>query len=305
MELDRDDLKRGLRFIVGTWQVSYLTNPWVDAEKQIPATEFKDDAGNDFTAITYTFTEDHKLVMKNAANGKEEEGTWEQTGYGEFHYTLNGFLNIPESTFLNAAETLSVRNENELVFSLGFLAIFLKKTEEGTMTEEPDIGDLEPSAEDLAMTGIVGVYEVAKTMAFLNDEYALFSREEVVADLDKKKAAGEIDDEEYADSLQGFEAVIEFTDDHRVVEWLKMPAGVSEEEIKAAVEAGEIMAAKDGFFATGAKEWKALNGKYYYNSGEERELFGEKQSPWDELKTDEEGLLDFASGMMKLRKKEA
>ena len=79
--------------------------------------------------------------------------------------------------------------------------------------------------------------------------------------------------------------------------------GVSEEEIKAALEEGEIAGYKDGLFTTGEdREWKAVDGKYYYDTGEHRELFGEEQSPWDELAFDENGLLPFGDGMMKLRK---
>ena len=52
----------------------------------------------------------------------------------------------------------------------------------------------------------------------------------------------------------------------------------------------------------GSKEWKYLGGKYYYNTQEEREVMGEKLSPWDELKFDEEGLMLY-SEMMKIRKK--
>jgi hypothetical protein len=77
---------------------------------------------------------------------------------------------------------------------------------------------------------------------------------------------------------------------------------VPEEAIKQALESGEIKEVKDGYFTVQEKEWKAVDGKYYYDTGEHRELFGEVQSPWDELKTDEDGLLDFSSGMVKLKK---
>ena len=42
--------------------------------------------------------------------------------------------------------------------------------------------------------------------------------------------------------------VIEFTADHRVLTWMKLPAGVSEEEIRAAIEAGQISEVRDGMF---------------------------------------------------------
>ncbi|MBP5295467.1 MAG: hypothetical protein J6Y95_07105 [Lachnospiraceae bacterium] len=302
MELDASDLKRGLKFIVGTWTVDYLVNAWSNDLKHIPASEFKSEDGNDFSAVTYTFFEDHTLLMKNAANGQEEQGTWEQTGWGTFHYTLNGFLNLPNSDFLKAAETLEMRDGEYLVFALGFYAVALKKTEEGTVTEEPGIGDTEMSEEDLTMTEIAGKYEVAKAMAMIGDEFSLFSKEEVIRDLDRRIASGEIDEDEKREMMQLFDVIVEFTPDHRVLQWMKIPEGVSEEEIRAAVEACEIGPIENGYFTRDEKAWKALDGKYYYDTGEHREMFGEEQSSWDELKTDEEGLLEFGSGMMKLRK---
>ena len=64
--------------------------------------------------------------MKNSADGKEENGEWEQTGWAEYHYTLNGFIDVPEGNFRKAAETLSVY-DGCLVFSIGFLALGMKK----------------------------------------------------------------------------------------------------------------------------------------------------------------------------------
>ncbi|MBQ9910498.1 MAG: hypothetical protein IJM50_03275 [Lachnospiraceae bacterium] len=303
MELDAQDLKRGLKFIVGTWRVDYVVNVWSNDLAHIPASEFKSTDGNDFTAVSYTFFEDHTLVMKNDANGREERGTWEQTGFGEFHYTLNGFLDLQDNSFLKAAETLSMRDGEYLVFSLGFLAIAMKKTEEGTVTEEKDIGEREPSEADLQMNEIVGTYEIAKALTMVKDNFGLFTKEEVLEELNQRKEAGEITEEEIAQELNVFSGAVEFTEDHRVIQWMALPPGVPEEAVKAALEAGEIAGVKDGMFNAGRdKEWKALDGKYYYNSGEHREVFGEVQSPWDELVFDEDGLLSFGEAM-KLRRK--
>ena len=54
MQLDDDDLKRGLRFIVGTWQVDYLVNAFSNDLAHIPASEFKSEDGTDFTVILRT-----------------------------------------------------------------------------------------------------------------------------------------------------------------------------------------------------------------------------------------------------------
>ena len=300
MTLDEQDLRRGLKFIVGTWQVDYIVNAFSNDLAHIPATEFKSDDGRDFSAITFTFFEDHSVVMADTSTCKEEKGSWEQTGWAEYHYTLGAFLDLPDDNFRKNAETLSVQ-DGYLVFSIGFLAIAMKKIADGDVTEAPDIGDTAPSEADLALDGIVGRYEVAAAMAMVGDDFGLYGKEEVAADLDRRKAAGEIDDDEYNESMSAFGAIVEFTADHKVLEWMPLPAGVSEDEIKAALEEGEIAGYKDGMFCMGEKEWKAVDGRYYYNSGEERELFGEAQSPWDELAFDEDGLLPFGSGMMKLK----
>ena len=298
MTLDEQDLRRGLKFIVGTWRPDYIVNAFSNDLAHIPASEFKSDDGRDFTALSFEFFEDHTVTMRDGASGKEERGEWEQTDLGEYHYTLGGFIDIPEGDFRKGAETLSRQGDN-LVFSIGFLAVALKKTADGVVTEAPDIGDLEPGEADAAMTDIVGVYEIAQAMAMIGEDFGLFDKAAVAADLEKRGA----DEDEKNEALGVFGGRVEFTADHRVVEWMKAPAGISEDEIKAAIEEGEIADYKDGLFTTGgSKEWKAVGGKYYYNSGEHRELFGEEQSPWDELAFGEDGLLPFADGMMKLRR---
>ena len=105
MTLDEQDLREGLKFIVGTWQVDYVVN---------------------------AFSND--LAMHGGDDGADTKGTWEQTGWSQYRYTLNGFLNIPEGTFRDNAEKLEV-SDGHLVFAIGFLAIALKKIAEGTVTE--------------------------------------------------------------------------------------------------------------------------------------------------------------------------
>ena len=140
MILDEHDLREGLKFIVGTWQADYVVNAFSNDLSHIPAKEFKSDDGRDFSAITFEFFEDHTVAMRDASSGKEEKGTWEQTGWSSYKYTLNGFVDLPEGSFRDAAEKLEVV-EGCLVFSIGFLAVGMKKTADGVVTEpekEPD-----------------------------------------------------------------------------------------------------------------------------------------------------------------------
>lgn len=277
-------LKDGLRFIVGTWRVDYIVNGLSNDLAHIPASEFKSDDGRDFSAVSFEFFEDHTVVMRDGA--KEEKGSWEQTGMLDYHYTLGGFLSIPDGDFKKNAETLSVV-EGCLVFSIGFLAIAMKKVAEGAVTKAPDAGDLpcDPDAKE-----IVGKYAVYKAMTLVGEDFGLHTKDEVMA-------SGEAD----GDTLKAFDCIVEMTDDHKVIEWMRLPEGVSEDDIKAALEAGEIKAVKDGYFTMGEKEWKAADGVYYYNTGEHRELFGEEQSPWDKLEFDADGTLPFG-GMMVLKR---
>ena len=150
---------------------------------------------------------------------------------------------------------------------------------------------------------IVGIYEAAKVKSFIDGKFEFHTRDEVKADLEKKLAAGEIEEDELNDGLQGFDSLFEFTADHIVNNLMPVPDGVSEEELREAVESGEVAGVKDGYIVLPANEWKAEDGRLYYNSGESRELFGDEQSPWDELTLDDEGLMDFGSGMFKLRKR--
>ena len=303
MNLDEKDLKDGLRFLVGTWQVDYIVNAFSNDLAHIPATEFKSTDGTDFTAIQYEFFEDHTMVLRDSSKGKEIKGTWEQTGWTEFHYTVADFYDIPDNNFRKGVETL-LMSDGCIVFSIGFLAIGMKKIAEGTVTVEKktDIGDMEMSEEDKKLKAIVGKYAVAKMMSMIGDKFDVFPVEEIVAELDKKVASGETDPDEVEQTKNMMAATYEITDDYRIVAWMKAPSSVTEEQIKAAIEAGEIKDFKDGFFTAGSQPWKAINGKYYYDTGEQREMLGEKQSSWDELAFDEDGLLNYGSGMIKLKK---
>lgn len=148
---------------------------------------------------------------------------------------------------------------------------------------------------------IVGRYSVAKTYSMINNEFGLFTEEELSIDIKKRVDAGDLDPEDAEDYLQMFRIVYEITEDHRVIGWMKLPEGVSDEEIKSAVEAGEIGEVKDGYFLIEEKPWKEEDGRFFFDSGEHREVFGEIQSSWDELKFGDDGLLEFGK-MIRLKR---
>ena len=303
MTLDEHDRKDGLKFIVGTWEPDFIVSLFSNDLAHIPAKEFKSRDGTDFTALKFEFFQDNTMRFIDTAKGVEEAGTWEQLSWGKFKYNVDRFAEVPDGPFKEAVQELSIMDGN-LVFGLGFLSISLKKIADGEVTEvkEPDIGDLEPSEADLAMKDIVGVYRTYKSFAFIDGKVGAFTKEEIEAENAKKIAAGEMDESEAAESLFAFENSIEFTDDHRVIWWEKVPAGVSEEQIKEALDAGEIADYKDGMYTRGTQEWKAVGGKYYYNTEEKRMLFDEVQSPWDELVLAEDGTMALSEGMLIIKK---
>ncbi len=148
---------------------------------------------------------------------------------------------------------------------------------------------------------LIGTWGVAKARSVVGGKFAMFTLEEVLEEINARKAAGTLDGEP-EEMTAGFSSRTEFTEDGKVLTWMKAPAGVPQEEIDKALESGEIKGFKDGFFCLEEKEWKEENGEILYNSEEHREIFGEVQSPWDKLELNEEGLLPFGSGMMLLRK---
>ncbi len=297
MELDNETLKDGKRFIVGTWQAEYVVSAFSNNLEHIPASEFKSDDGRDFSSFSFEFFEDNSLIMRDTSAGKEEKGTWEQTGNYNYRYTLKSFFDLPDGEFKESAEKLEVI-DGRLVFNIGFLAVALHKTAEGFITKEPDIGDMEGGDGDV----LVGRYEVAKAISVINGEMGLFGKEDVVASVEAQIASGEISESERGEALELFDTLVELTADHRVLMWHKIPGGISEEEIDAALKSGDIDEVRDGMFRRGSNEWKEVGGKYYWNTGAEFELFDEKQSPWELLEPDKDGLIPFSSGMMKLRR---
>lgn len=298
MELDKQTLYEGRKFIAGVWEAEFFVNAFSDDLAHVPASEFKSEDGSDLTALKFVFNADNTVNISGLPDGKTETGEWEQTDRYKYSYTVAAFDALEDGFFKTAATTLEV-NDGYLVFTVGFFAIALKKISD--FDAGPSEADILTNAPDDGMTGIEGRYAIVKAIAMVGDDFGFFTRAEVEADIKKRIEVGTCDESEVAEALSLFNSIVEFTSDRKVIMWMKLPEGVSDEEIKAALEAGEIKAIKDGYFYSDESEFKSVNGKFYYNSGAEYELFDEKQSPWIPLEFDEEGLLNF-TGMIKIRK---
>lgn len=292
MELTKEELKDGLKFIVGTWEAEFVVSFFSNNLEHVPVTEFKSSDGRDLSKLSMEFFEDHTAKLKDGSNGREVDSTWEQTKPYGWTYKANGFFGELPADVAEKVEELDAQ-EGKLCIAFGFLCIAFKKTAEGHITKEPDIDEIEPSPEDLKMKAIVGRWKVYKTLAPVGDGFGLHTKDEVMAEFDKKKAAGELDDEEYEQGLQMFNMQMEFTDDYQVLTYMPIPKHVTQAQIDEAVASGEIKIVDGMMCCEEPKEWKAVNGHYYYNTKEHREIFGEIKSPWDIIDPDADGRIDL------------
>jgi len=287
MEMDEQDIRWGLEFIVGKWQVEAVVSFFSNNLEPMPASEFKSKDGKDFSQVTFEFFEDHTMKISNG--DVEESGTWQQKSRCTYSYDCGGKTFGVDGDALKAIQKLEII-DCKLVLSIFFLAVRMKKIEEGKITKKPDIGDLVPTEDDLKKKDIVGRWKVYKGMAMINDDFGMFTWDEVMADMEKKKKEGEDIERELSMKKMTFGIVMEFTDDHKVITYTPLPDDVPQEEIDKAVASGEVKLV-DGMILDGdhCHEWKYVNGDYYYNTEEHVELFGEVQSPWAKITPDSEG----------------
>lgn len=292
MELTKEDLKDGLKFIVGTWEAEFVVSFFSNNLEHVPVTEFKSSDGRDLSKLSMEFFEDHTAKLKDGSNGREVDSTWEQTKPYGWTYKANGFFGELPADVAEKVEELDAQ-EGKLCIAFGFLCIAFKKTAEGHITKEPDIDEIEPSPEDLKMKAIVGRWKIYKTLAPIGNSFDLHTKDEVVAELDKKKATDAIEEDEYNETLNMFDYVMKFTDDYKVLSYMPIPKHVTQEQIDQAVASGEVKIVDGMMCCEEPKEWKAVNGHYYYNTKEHREIFGEIKSPWDIIDPDADGRIDL------------
>jgi len=312
MELSQKQLNEGLKYLVGTWEIDFLVNPFSNNLDHLPPEKFQTTTGKDLSKLTWEFFEDHTVKLRNGATGEEESCTWKQVGETKFTYDTKFFGLIDNADILKGIQELEKAfGSDDLVFSM-IMVISLKKTKDGEVhiveePKEPDIGDIEPTAEDLKMKDIVGRWKVYKGFGSVGDDFGLFTRAEVEADMERKKKEGKFEsDEEYQHELKElgtmFGAVVEFTDDYKVKMYAPIPPGIPQEEIDKAVASGEVTLVDGMIFDGEPKEWKAVKGDYWYNTGEHREIFGEVKSSWDKITPDSEGHIDFHMYILERKK---
>jgi len=298
MQIAEEDLKKGMKFIVGTWQVDYLVNSWSSDLAHIPASEFKSKDGKDPSKISFEFFEDHTCKLKNGITGVEETGTWKQRNSSDFTYTFDKLFGDVDASMKEGLQKLDRDMEGGLVFSFFVFVVRLKKTAEGVVTEakEVDIGDMESSPEDLLKKKeIVGRWKVFKVLSSVGGNFGMFTRAEVQADAEKKKAAGQISEARIQESLSQFDTVVDFADDNKIKFYSPIPADVSQQDIDEAVESGDIQLVDGKIYNSEEdKDWKVVKGELWYDTKEKREVCGERQSSWSKIKIDGDGRIEIS-----------
>ena len=90
---------------------------------------------------------------------------------------------------------------------------------------------------------------------------------------------GNLPDDDFQKSL--YNSVFEFVDGTlNIYCAVQIPDNVPEEEIKAAIEAGEIAEVDGKYMMVQKKPWKEVEGVIMVDSGERGEVFGEPIDPW-------------------------
>jgi len=72
---------------------------------------------------------------------------------------------------------------------------------------------------------------------------------------------------------------------------MPLPEGVTQEEVDEAVSAGEIKLV-DGMMTDSPSKWEERNGEFWYDTGIEGEVFGEKADSWVKA-SDDEGFISI------------
>lgn len=123
---------------------------------------------------------------------------------------------------------------------------------------------------------IKGFWKIKEAMTF-NEKFERLWRD--VADIINDEST----DDETKEMLS---TVAEFTDDGQLLLMMPIPEGASKEEIDEAVASGELELHENGMMIYEKHPYKVEDGKITYDTGAKAEVFGEKISSWDEIKTD-------------------
>lgn len=134
------------------------------------------------------------------------------------------------------------------------------------------------------MTNLVGKWKITHMLYFndKSDHMEWMTVEDILAGDDVDR-----------DMIMVLSSIVEFDEDGIWRMLAPLPEGVSQEEVDAAVAAGEIRL-KDGLMFFDEKKWKVEDGVNYTNTMPEGELLGEKMGPWEKVTEFEDGTIGFS-----------
>ena len=126
-----------------------------------------------------------------------------------------------------------------------------------------------------------------------NDNFVYLSAEEYLKA--PMPYIDETDEDEVQNELQErknmISAQLKICDDGNMYMLMPIPEGVTQEEVDEAVSAGEIKLV-DGMMTDSPIKWEERNGEFWYDTGIEGEVFGEKADSWVKA-SDDEGFISI------------
>ncbi|MBQ3196211.1 MAG: hypothetical protein IJB65_07070 [Clostridia bacterium] len=132
----------------------------------------------------------------------------------------------------------------------------------------------------------IGTIDDERGLVYLNAEEYLKAPMPYIDENDEEAVADELKERKMMISMQ-----IEIAADGKLYYLSPLPEGVTDEEVKAAVEAGEITL-YDGMTTQSPTAWEDRDGEFWYDTGIEGEFFGEKTDSWAKA-IDENGYFNF------------
>ena len=127
---------------------------------------------------------------------------------------------------------------------------------------------------------VIGKWKIAASLTYDDNGKQVWKTvEEIAADPDTDPF-----------DLEMYNSIFVFSEDGFVRTIVALPEDTPQEEIDAAVEAGEIELYEPGFVAMEKTPWKEENGKVFFDSGVEGEVLDEKVDPWTEIIPTDDGI---------------
>ncbi|MBQ7974989.1 MAG: hypothetical protein IJ300_04810 [Clostridia bacterium] len=132
----------------------------------------------------------------------------------------------------------------------------------------------------------IGVINESGELTYMSAEEYLNSPMPYIDESDEDAAKDEIKERK-----QIIGGCVEICENGKLYMLMQLPEDVSQEEVDAAVAAGEI-SLRNGMLCSGVVPWEERNGELWFDSGIEGEAFGEATDTWAKG-VDESGLFTF------------